>query len=74
MTMFEVGKFYSIHISHLSASCFKCIKRTDKTVWFQYFDKVKSFRIKQSEQGESFFSNPLWGESFGEQKYQEYND
>lgn len=74
MKKFEVGKFYSIHISHLSASCFKCIKRTDKTVWFQYFDKVKSFRIKPTEQGETFFSYPLWGESFGEQKRIEYMD
>ncbi len=74
MTKFEVGKFYAIGISYLSKTPCKCIKRTDKTVTFEYMGKTCRFKIKPHPEGETFFSYPLWADSFGEQKRVEYYD
>lgn len=81
MTKFEVGKYYAIHISHLSASLYKVIKRTAKTVTFDYLGKPLTFKIKtdggwQANVGSEyvFGHDCLWANSYGKQEREEYRD
>lgn len=74
-TKFEIGSLYAISIGGLSSTLYKVIRRTAKTITFEYFDGEKTFKVKNSPLGEYVCGHKcLHAYSYGMQTEHEYWD